>query len=155
LDLAPGLVVADRFRLERVLGQGGMGSVWLARQVALDVPCAVKFIHPEAARSADVRGRFEREAKAAAQLRSPHVVQILDHGVWQGAPYIAMELLVGEDLEHRLARQKTLPPRETAAIASQVGRALTRAHAAGLVHRDLKPANIITVIRERQPHHGA
>jgi serine/threonine protein kinase len=145
LDLAPGLVVADRFRLERILGKGGMGAVWLARQIALDVPCAVKFIHPEAARSAELRARFEREAKAAAQLRSPYVVQILDHGVWHDAPYIAMELLDGEDLDHRLARRGKLTPREAMGVAQHVGRALAKAHAAGLVHRDLKPANIFLV----------
>jgi serine/threonine protein kinase len=145
LDLKPDLVVADRFRLVRPLGQGGMGAVWVAQHTALDTPCAVKFIHEEAARSPDLRVRFEREAKAAAQLRSPHVVQILDHGVWQGCPYIAMELLEGEDLSQRLRRRRPLPAREVVAIAAQVGRALTRAHAAGLVHRDLKPANIFLV----------
>ena len=145
MQLAAGLVIADRFRLVRPLGQGGMGAVWLAQHTGLDVPCAVKFIHEEAAKSADLRARFEREAKAAAQLRSPHVVQILDHGVWQGAPYIAMELLEGEDLGQRLRRRRPLSPRETLVIASQVGRALSKAHAAGLVHRDLKPANIFLV----------
>lgn len=145
MNLVAGMVVADRFRLERLLGQGGMGSVWLSHHTALDVPCAVKFIHADAATSSEVRTRFEREAKAAAQLRSPNVVQILDHGTWQGTPYIAMEYLEGEDLETRLARQRKLGVQETAAIASQVARALTRAHAAGLVHRDLKPANIFLV----------
>jgi serine/threonine-protein kinase len=142
LELVPGLVVVDRFRLLRPLGEGGMGAVWLAQQIALDVPCAVKFIHEDFAAEREVRARFEREAKAAAQLRSPHVVQILDHGMWEGRPYIAMELLDGEDLDHRLARRGRLAPAETLAIAVQVGRALSRAHATGLVHRDLKPANI-------------
>lgn len=147
MQLAAGLIIADRFRLVRPLGQGGMGAVWLAQHTGLDVPCAVKFIHEEAAKSPDLRARFEREAKAAAQLRSPNVVQILDHGVWGGAPYIAMELLEGEDLAQRLRSRRPAPlsPRETLVIASQVGRALTKAHAAGLVHRDLKPANIFLV----------
>jgi serine/threonine-protein kinase len=122
-----------------------MGAVWLARQTALDVPCAVKFIHAEAAASPEIRARFEREAKSAAQLRSPNVVQILDHGIWEGSPYIAMELLEGEDLAARLRSRGRLDPRETASIASQVSRALSRAHSAGLVHRDLKPANIFLV----------
>ena len=147
MELAAGLIIADRFRLVRPLGQGGMGAVWLAQHTGLDVPCAVKFIHEEAAKSPELRARFEREAKAAAQLRSPHVVQILDHGVWNGAPYIAMELLEGEDLAQRIRRRRPAPlsPRETLVIATQVGRALTKAHAAGLVHRDLKPANIFLV----------
>jgi serine/threonine-protein kinase len=145
LNLVAGMVVADRFRLERLLGEGGMGAVWLAHHTGLDVPCAVKFIHAEAATSAEVRARFEREAKGAAQLRSPNVVQILDHGTWEGTPYIAMEYLEGEDLEARLTRQGRLGLQETLAITIQVARALSRAHAAGLVHRDLKPANIFLV----------
>jgi serine/threonine protein kinase len=140
--LAEGTLVADRFRLLRPLGSGGMGSVWLARHVGLDVLCALKLIRPEAAASADIRSRFEREAKAAAQLRSAHVVGILDHGVWQGTPYIAMEYLEGEDLEQRLARVKRLAPAELVGIVFQVAKALSKAHGAGLVHRDLKPANI-------------
>jgi serine/threonine-protein kinase len=145
LNLVAGIVVADRFRLERPLGQGGMGAVWLAQHMGLDVPCAVKFIHAESAASPEIRARFEREAKSAAQLRSPNVVQILDHGIWEGAPYIAMEYLEGEDLAARLRTRGRLDARETAAVASQVARALARAHAAGLVHRDLKPANIFLV----------
>jgi serine/threonine protein kinase len=122
-----------------------MGSVWLARHTSLDITCAVKFISGDAAEIPEVRARFEREAKAAAQLKSPNVVQILDHGVWEGLPYIAMELLEGEDLAHRLHRRIKLEPAETVAIVSQVARALGKAHAAGLVHRDLKPGNIFLV----------
>jgi serine/threonine-protein kinase len=142
---AQGTIVAERFRLERRLGQGGMGAVWLARHLSLDIPCAVKFLHPEAADQATVRARFEREAKAAAQLRSPNVVQVLDHGVWQDMPFIAMELLEGEDLQQRLRRMRALDARDTFAIVAQVARALTKAHALGLVHRDLKPGNIFLV----------
>jgi serine/threonine protein kinase len=145
MKLVAGTVIAERFRLDRELGEGGMGAVWLAHHLALHIPCAVKFIHAEAAASAQIRQRFEREAQSAAQIRSPHVVQILDHGVFDGTPYIAMELLEGEDLASRLRRVGRLAPRATVAIASQVARALTKAHAAGLVHRDLKPANIFLV----------
>jgi serine/threonine-protein kinase len=141
LQLTEGLNVADRFRLVRLLGQGGMGSVWLADHLALDIPCAVKFIDREQ-NSPDVRRRFEREAKAAAQLRGQHVVQILDHGVWQEMPYIAMEYLEGEDLNARLERAVRLPHPQTVRIISQVAKGLARAHAAGIVHRDLKPENI-------------
>jgi serine/threonine protein kinase len=141
---AAGTIVAERFRLTRPLGQGGMGSVWLAQHIGLDVPCAIKFIHASNV-SDDVRLRFEREARVAAQIRSPHVVQILDHGVWEGAPYIAMEYLEGEDLDDRIRRLGQLDARETLIITAQVARALTRAHVAGLVHRDLKPANIFLV----------
>jgi len=139
------LVIAERFRLNRQLGRGGMGSVWHATHLALDIPCAVKFIEGDYVHLPEAQARFEREAKAAAQLRSPHVVQILDHGVFQGTPYIAMELLDGEDLGKRLARIGRLPPQELCTIITQVCRALTRAHAAGIVHRDLKPDNIFLV----------
>jgi hypothetical protein len=142
---APNVVIANRFRLSRLLGRGGMGSVWYAMHLGLDVPCAVKFIEGEGAELPEVQARFEREAKAAAQLRSPHVVQILDHGVCDGTPYIAMELLDGEDLGKRLARVGRLPPHELLVIVTQVCRALTKAHAQGIVHRDLKPDNVFLV----------
>jgi serine/threonine-protein kinase len=141
----PGLVIAERFRLNRQIGRGGMGSVWHATHLGLDVACAVKFIEGEFAEMPEAQARFQREAKAAAHLRSPHVVQILDHGVWQGTPYLAMELLEGEDLGKRLARVKRLPPRDVCLIVAQVCRALTKAHAAGIVHRDLKPDNVFLV----------
>ncbi len=122
-----------------------MGAVWLAQHTGLDVPCAVKFIHEHAAQSSELRARFEREAKAAALLRTPHVVQVLDHGVWNGVPYMAMEYLEGEDLGQRLQRRGVLSPQETVAVIVQIGRALSKAHAAGLVHRDLKPSNVFLV----------
>jgi hypothetical protein len=139
------LVVAERFRLSRLLGRGGMGSVWLAHHIALDIPCAVKFIEGEYALLAEAQARFEREAKAAAALRSPHVVQILDHGLWQGTPYMVMELLEGEDVGKRLGKVGRMSPKDVCTILTQVTRALTKAHAAGIVHRDLKPDNIFLV----------
>jgi serine/threonine-protein kinase len=142
---SPNLVIADRYRLERQIGRGGMGSVWLARHLGLDIPCAVKFIEGEYATLPEAQARFVREAKAAAQLRSPHVVQILDHGVWDGTPYMAMELLEGEDLGKRLGRIGRMSPQDVCVIITQVSRALTKAHGAGIVHRDLKPDNIFLV----------
>ncbi len=146
MELAENSVVAGRFRLNRLLAVGGMGSVWHATHLGLDIPCAVKFIDASATSDLNsAQARFTREARAAAQLRSPHVVQILDHGVWEGTPYIAMELLEGEDLGKRLARVGHLLPGELHSIVSQVCRALTKAHALGIVHRDLKPDNIFIV----------
>ena len=145
MQLAANVVIAERFRLTRQLGQGGMGSVWLATHLALDIPCAVKFIEGEIAQLPEAQARFEREAKAAAQLRSPHVVQILDHGVFQGTPYIAMELLDGEDFGKRLQRIGRMAPSDVLRIIGQVCRALTKAHSVGIVHRDLKPENIFLV----------
>jgi serine/threonine protein kinase len=145
VKLAAGMVVAERFRLVRELGEGGMGSVWLAHHVKLDMACAVKFIHADVADAEGVRERFEREAKIAGQLKSPHVVQVLDYGLSGNVPYIAMEFLEGEDLAKRLASRGRLGPDEAVAIVAQIARALSKAHAAGLVHRDLKPENVFLV----------
>src|SRR5580692_1424460 len=145
MQLAENTVVAGRFRLISLLGRGGMGSVWRATHLGLDIPCAVKFIEGELAAVPEAQARFEREAKAAAQLRSPHVVQILDHGVFEGTPYIAMELLDGEDLGKRFGTLGKMPPAQLHHIIGQVCRALSKAHALGIVHRDLKPDNIFLV----------
>lgn len=137
-----GNIIASRYRLERVLAQGGMGSIWVARHLQLDVEVALKFMAPEYADSPELRARFEREAKAAAMLKSPHAVQVHDYGIEAGAPYIVMELLEGEDLAARLARERRLPLAATRRIVEDVGKALRRAHEIGLIHRDMKPANI-------------
>ena len=136
-------VVAGKYRLIRILGKGGMGSVWLAEHLTLHTPVAVKLIDAEMAKNPGARARFDREAQLAARIRSAHVVKILDHGVTDdGLPYIAMESLAGESLRERLSARGRLTPAETAKIVSHICRALSRAHEAGLVHRDLKPENI-------------
>jgi serine/threonine protein kinase len=142
MNLQPGQVIAHRFRLMRELGRGGVGAVWLAHQLALDVPCALKFFVGAETDLEQYCRRFEIEAKAAARIHHPNVVRILDTGVWGGRPYIAMELLQGEGLDARLRRRKRLVPTELVAFCCQVGAALTKAHALGIVHRDLKPSNI-------------
>lgn len=140
-----GTVLAGRYRLIKLLGAGGMGSVWRAQHVMLNSEVAVKLIRQEIAASAEAEIRFRREAQAAAALRSINVVQIFDFGVDNGIAYIAMELLHGESLAARLERLGVLSPAETALILSQVARALSRAHERGIVHRDLKPDNIFLV----------
>ena len=142
---AIGSIIAERYCLLQKLGAGGMGSVWLAHDQSLDSRCAVKLVDPEKAANEEVRVRFEREAKAAAQIRGANVVDIFDHGVWDGTPFIVMEYLEGEDLGARLERVGRLDTEQTYQIVSQVARALVRAHAAGIVHRDLKPENIFLV----------
>ncbi len=122
-----------------------MGSVWLAHDQSLDSQCAIKLVDPDKALNEEVRVRFEREARAAAQIRGAHVVDIFDHGVCEGTPFIVMEFLEGEDLGARLERAGRLDVLETYQIIGQVARALVRAHAAGIVHRDLKPENIFLV----------
>lgn len=139
-----GRLVADRFRLEKPLGRGGMGEVWRAHHVTLDMPCAIKFII-EDADDATQRARFQREARAAAKLRSPYVVQMLDHGVWEDTPYIAMELLEGETLEERLDRVGRLASGQVITLFSDVAQALDKARDLGIVHRDLKPGNLFIV----------
>lgn len=145
-----GAILAGKYRLLSLLGRGGMGSVWRAEHLSLQAPVAVKMIDSSIARVPEALARFHREAQAAAALRSPNVVQILDHGVdpHTHAPFIVMELMEGESLAERLARVGRLSPEETSRIISQMARALTRAHAAGVVHRDLKPDNVFLVHNE-------
>lgn len=141
-DIQAGRELAGRYRLVSLLGQGGMGSVWKAEHLSLGSDVAVKLIDPAIAQNEQARERFVREARAAAKLRSPHVVQILDYGVDGDVPFIVMEMLRGESLADRLDRLGRLSFEDTARIMSEVARALTRAHEAGVIHRDLKPDNI-------------
>ena len=141
----PGLVLADRYRLIERVGHGGMGTVWRGEHLTLHTPVAIKLINPALLDNPQMRERFVREARAAATLRSPHVVQIFDYGVDQQTPYIAMELLEGESLAQRLQREASLDPRTTLQILTHVLRAIAKAHEAGVVHRDLKPDNVFLV----------
>jgi serine/threonine-protein kinase len=140
-----GHVIAGKYRLEDKLGQGGMGAVWSAEHLDLHSRVAVKLIVPDHADDEGMLARFVREARSAAALRSPHVVQILDYGVDQGLAYIAMEKLEGESLSERLKRDGRLTLASTASILTHVARAVTKAHESGLMHRDLKPENIFLV----------
>jgi serine/threonine protein kinase len=140
-------ILASRYCLLYELGRGGMGSVWLAEHLTLRSKVAVKLIDPRLATDPDIRRRFEREARAAAALRSPHVVQVLDFGVDE-SPYLVMEFLTGETLAARLARDGILPTSDAWKVMSQVARAMIRAHQQDIVHRDLKPDNIFLVEEE-------
>jgi serine/threonine protein kinase len=138
-----GKIIAGRYRVERLLGEGGMGSVWAGRHLTLDQLVAIKFIHPRLTTSSEALRRFDLEAKAAARLKTRHAVQVYDHGVTaDGEPYIVMEYLEGESLETMIRRRGPLPFAEVQEIVEQAGRALTAAHERGIVHRDLKPDNI-------------
>src|ERR1700742_2643110 len=138
-----GTTIAGRYLVERLIGQGGMGTVWAGRHVTLNQLVAIKFVHPELAGSAEALRRFDTEAKAAARIKSRHAVAVYDHGVTDaGQPYIVMEYLEGESLEDAIHRRGKLPLNEVAEIVQQAARALNTAHAAGIVHRDLKPDNI-------------
>src|SRR5882672_2143013 len=139
----PGAVIGAKYRLEEVVGYGGMGSVWSATHLGLGEQVAIKLVSANFARSSDARRRFEMEAKAAAKIKSRHVPQVFDNGMLEdGTPYLAMELLHGESLTARVSRQGPVPLPETVSILDQCCRALTRAHSLGIVHRDIKPDNI-------------
>jgi serine/threonine-protein kinase len=139
-------LVAGKYRVTDLLGRGGMGSVWAGTHTSLGTRVAVKFIDQEHATSREARQRFENEARAAASLRSKHVVEVYDHGVTDdGRPFIVMEYLDGEPLDRRLDRIGRMQPKDAARIAGQVCRALSKAHAVGIVHRDLKPENVFLV----------
>ncbi len=138
-----GTEVAGKYRVERLLGQGGMGSVWAGRHITLGQLVAIKFVHHKLVGSLEARRRFDTEAKAAARIKSRHAVVVYDHGVTRdGQPYIVMEHLEGEALEHAIRRRGKLPFPEVVQVVVQSARALAAAHDAQIVHRDLKPDNI-------------
>jgi serine/threonine-protein kinase len=139
-------LVAGKYEIVRLIGRGGMGSVWEARHASLGTSFAIKFIDSEYAASTEARARFDTEARAAATIQSKHAIQIFDHGVTEnGRPYIVMEMLTGEPLDRRVDRVRRVSLPDIARILQQVCRALQRAHDAGIIHRDLKPENIFLV----------
>lgn len=125
-----------------------MGSVWLAEHTALKTHVAVKLLHAKAEGNSELRARFLREARAAGALTSSHVVRVLDYGVDDDVPYIAMEYLEGESLRARLHKQRKLSPEATGQILRGVCRGIAKAHKLGVVHRDLKPDNIFLAADE-------
>lgn len=139
----PGMQITPKLTLTSLLGGGGMGSIWLGAHAGLDVAVVVKFLSEELANNPEALARFRKEASASSQVKSPHVVQVFDHGVTEaGVPYIVMEHLEGCDLRKALQQHGSFTPFEVVEIVRQIARALTRAHAVGVVHRDLKPENI-------------
>ncbi|MBN4050339.1 PhnD/SsuA/transferrin family substrate-binding protein, partial [Desulfobulbus sp. AH-315-M07] len=143
MELTAGTMVTSNVRLVELLGEGGMGSVWIADHLTLDTQVAVKFISRDLLkRHPALAARFNFEAKAAAQIRSPYVVQIFDHGLMEdGTPFMVMERLHGESLGERLEQGRPAL-REAGIIVAQVAKALTAAHKLKVIHRDIKPDNI-------------
>jgi serine/threonine-protein kinase len=141
--LEAGGMIAGRYRLLRKLGEGGMGVVWAARNEAIDRDVAIKLIQPELARDASVLRRFFTEAKVCGGIRHPGIVDVLDLGQTEdGAPFLVMEMLVGEALDAVLARERQLRPAVVLPLVRDVARTIALAHEKGIVHRDLKPANL-------------
>ena len=136
-------LVAGRYRLEHAIADGGMGRVWSAVDTRLGRRVAVKFLRPELASDPAVRMRFQGEARAAALLTHPNVVQIYDSGTDGGLPYLVMELLPGRTLAHEVAEAGPLDEARVRALGREILGALAAAHAVGIVHRDVKPGNVL------------
>ncbi|XYH95120.1 protein kinase domain-containing protein [Sorangium sp. So ce1128] len=144
----PGDVLAGKYRIERVLGAGGMGVVFAAWHLVLERRVAVKFLLPEAAALPDAGARFLREARAAAALDGQHIARVIDVGTLDsGAAYMVLEYLTGDDLGHVLQTRGPLPLAEAADYLLQACEALAEAHARGIIHRDLKPKNLFLTRR--------
>jgi serine/threonine protein kinase len=140
------------YRIERRLGRGGMGILYLAVEPGLERHVALKLIAPEAAADAVFLKRFSEESRIAASIEHPNVVPIYAAGEQDGVPYIAMRFVSGSDLGQRIAREGRLEPEHAAALIAQVGNGLDAIHAAGLVHRDVKPANVLLSGEEGAEH---
>jgi serine/threonine protein kinase len=143
IQVREGDVLAGKYRIERLLGVGGMGVVVAARHEQLDQLVAIKFVRDDALDNDEAVERFLREARSAAKLRSEHVARVLDVGrLESGAPYMVMEFLEGYDLAHALTHDGPMAVDLAASLMMQVCEAVAEAHAAGIVHRDRKPENL-------------
>jgi len=147
MEFSAGQVLVGKYRVERLLGRGGMGVVVAAHHLQLDEKVAIKFLLPEAVGNVEVVERFVREARAAVRIKSEHVARVSDVGTLDGGePYMVMEHLEGSDLAAWLERGP-LPVEQAVEFVLQAGEAIAEAHALGIVHRDLKPANLFVVRR--------
>src|SRR5271155_4657229 len=136
-------VLVGKYRVTREIGRGGMAAVYEAEHLSLGKKVAVKVLAAELSASTTVIERFFREARAAASVKSPYIVDIYDSGrLEDGRPFIAMEMLEGETLYDRMTRVRLIDPQTTVRIITQCAKGLMKAHAVGIVHRDLKPENI-------------
>ncbi len=151
-QLTPGMVFARDFRVVRHLSAGGMGAVYVVEQVSTQRPRALKIMLPDLVREPKARERFMQEATVSARIRSDHIVEVVGAGVDDetGTPWMAMELLEGEELADTMRRRGSLPPVEVMEVFRQLCHALAAAHRAGLVHRDLKPENIFMAAARRE-----
>jgi tRNA A-37 threonylcarbamoyl transferase component Bud32 len=150
-NLAPGTVLAERYRVERLIGEGGMGDVYLATHLVIDKPMAIKVLAPEQMRRPRTVSRFLQEAKAASKIRHDNVVDITDFGESEGLAFFVMEYLQGEDLDRLIKREGRLPWPRARTIVLQLLEGLRAAHDAGIIHRDVKPHNCFLTPRPGNP----
>ena len=138
----PGTEIDARYRVVRLLGEGGMGAVYEVEHLGVGKRLAIKMLHAHYARQPEAVKRFAREARAAAAIGHPNIVEVIDTGMHRAEPYMVMELLRGETLAERLARAAAITTREVCGVIGCVLSALASAHSKGIVHRDLKPENV-------------
>lgn len=151
--VGPGTVLGERYELTDIIGRGGFGTVWRARQLNMDRDVAIKVLPSQFMTLKDVVERFKREAKLASRLRHPNTITLHDYGQHENLLYIVMELLTGEDLADLLKREGRLPPERILHVARQVLKSLAEAHEQSIVHRDLKPENIfLSVVGDERDH---
>src|SRR5215469_15746080 len=142
-ELAIGTLLAERYEILQLLGQGGMGAVYKARDTELDRMVALKLIRPELAKNPEMLRRFKQELILARQVTHKNVIRIFDLGQSEGIKFITMDFVEGQDLRHLLLEKGKFPPDEAARLMLQICRALEAAHGEGVIHRDLKPHNIM------------
>ena len=149
--LEEGFVISERYRIEKRIGEGGMGSVYRAKHITMNTDVAIKVLHRSLAKEEEFAMRFQREAQAASLIKHPNICAATDFGkLPDGSFYLVMEYLAGETLEELMRREVLVPLQETLQIAEQIASVLHEAHEHGIVHRDLKPENIMLVMRAGQ-----
>lgn len=151
LPVGIGTIIDGKYRLEAVLGKGGMGTVFRAARLEIDDEVAIKVLHPESVADPDARERFKREARAAARIKHDNVVSVYDFGITkEGLGYLVMELIHGESLREIIKQRRWLTPEQCVPLLNQICDALDEAHGKSIVHRDLKPDNIMVQPGKRQ-----
>src|SRR6516164_8810093 len=140
---APGVIIAERYRIVALLGRGGMGEVYRAEDPRLSQVVAIKFLPEALCKDASALGRFHSEIRVARQVSHPNVCRVFDIGDAQGIPFLTMEYVDGEDLSSLVRRIGRLPQDKASEVSRQICAGLAAAHERGVVHRDLKPANVM------------
>src|ERR1044071_6036165 len=150
MSLPTGEIIDGKYRIVRLIGEGGMGAVYEGENVRIHRRVAIKVLHPGTAANVDAVQRFEREAQAAGRIGSDHIVEVIDLGnLPEGDRFMVMEFLDGENLSQRIQARGRLSPQEATSVMIQLLEGLGAAHGAGIIHRDLKPDNVYLVRSKR------